>query len=582
MILRLCVVCLCVSAVAHSARSDVLHVDASAGPGGDGSNWVQAFDSLTDALAVAQPFDQIWITAGVYVPDSPGGRDATFTIPDGVAVFGGFVGDEDVLAQRPSDPLADPTVLSGGRLDPWSVVTMPNVGMATTLDGLIVNGGRADGTGPLNRRNGGGVFAIESTPTFRNVVFSRGFATEFGGGLYVNSSSTVGVVTIEDCAFGGCEAGTGGGMASLTAVNVRRSDFAGNSAQSRGGGAAVFGDRRVTIEDSVFEENTALGTSGGGLVVEMTGSAAEVVVTRSVFDRNTARFSGGGLLVAGEGDVVMRESRISRNTLDPAGSSIGGGAIVGMDTGSSFWMENCLVAGNFAQSGSGGLAFSGDTSAFVLNTTVVGNRTLGIVAGLSALGGDLVVSNSIIWDNIAEQPSSPTRSISIGGSASNANGFVENSLVEFWFDGSGPLAGSAVTDADPMMIDADGPDNTFGSDDDNVRLMPGSPAIDTGNQASASVLSGFDYYGDFRFRDDTGTPGIAPGLIIDIGAAEFQGTSPPPCLADTNGDGVLTPGDFNAWILAFNNQSPACDQNGDGACTPGDFNAWILNFNAGC
>ncbi|MEN1706448.1 MAG: GC-type dockerin domain-anchored protein, partial [Planctomycetota bacterium] len=54
------------------------------------------------------------------------------------------------------------------------------------------------------------------------------------------------------------------------------------------------------------------------------------------------------------------------------------------------------------------------------------------------------------------------------------------------------------------------------------------------------------------------------------------------CLPDTNGDGQLTPGDFNAWILAFNAQSAACDQNGDGDCEPSDFNAWILNFNAGC
>jgi len=54
------------------------------------------------------------------------------------------------------------------------------------------------------------------------------------------------------------------------------------------------------------------------------------------------------------------------------------------------------------------------------------------------------------------------------------------------------------------------------------------------------------------------------------------------CLADTNGDGLLTPADFTAWIAAFNANLPACDQNGDGLCTPGDFTAWIANYNAGC
>ncbi|MEL6797108.1 MAG: GC-type dockerin domain-anchored protein, partial [Planctomycetota bacterium] len=74
------------------------------------------------------------------------------------------------------------------------------------------------------------------------------------------------------------------------------------------------------------------------------------------------------------------------------------------------------------------------------------------------------------------------------------------------------------------------------------------------------------------------------GVGLDASSLLIDGTIRVPidCLADTNGDGVLTPGDFNAWILAFNVQSPACDQNRDGACTPGDFNAWILNFNTGC
>ncbi len=54
------------------------------------------------------------------------------------------------------------------------------------------------------------------------------------------------------------------------------------------------------------------------------------------------------------------------------------------------------------------------------------------------------------------------------------------------------------------------------------------------------------------------------------------------CPADTNGDGLLSPADFSAWIAAFNAMTAACDQNGDGSCTPADFTAWIANYNAGC
>ena len=67
-------------------------------------------------------------------------------------------------------------------------------------------------------------------------------------------------------------------------------------------------------------------------------------------------------------------------------------------------------------------------------------------------------------------------------------------------------------------------------------------------------------------------------------ACQIAAGNAPPCVcpADTNGDGLLNPADFNAWIQAFNSGSAACDQNGDGICNPSDFNAWIQNYNAGC
>ena len=68
--------------------------------------------------------------------------------------------------------------------------------------------------------------------------------------------------------------------------------------------------------------------------------------------------------------------------------------------------------------------------------------------------------------------------------------------------------------------------------------------------------------------------------------ASIDALAGPACAAalrcDTNGDGLATPADFNAWILAFNNADPAAEQNGDGLLTPSDFNAWILNYNSVC
>jgi hypothetical protein len=97
----------------------------------------------------------------------------------------------------------------------------------------------------------------------------------------------------------------------------------------------------------------------------------------------------------------------------------------------------------------------------------------------------------------------------------------------------------------------------------------------------------------FEFRSASGgQDGLLTGLNADgratilirftNGSAAVVITHLPPCPADANNDGTVSPPDFSAWIAAFNAQSPACDQNGDGQCLPNDFASWIQNFNAGC
>jgi hypothetical protein len=95
---------------------------------------------------------------------------------------------------------------------------------------------------------------------------------------------------------------------------------------------------------------------------------------------------------------------------------------------------------------------------------------------------------------------------------------------------------------------------------------------------------------NFRFRADapptavTGTLGLfKPGMVPSV---TFAGVGPqadaPPCLADVNGDGMLSAADFSSWVTAFNAGAPECDQNADGQCTAADFSSWVANFNAGC
>ncbi|MEO1716876.1 MAG: PPC domain-containing protein [Planctomycetota bacterium] len=129
--------------------------------------------------------------------------------------------------------------------------------------------------------------------------------------------------------------------------------------------------------------------------------------------------------------------------------------------------------------------------------------------------------------------------------------------------------------------------NPFGIEGEFLSATP-----PVGRYFIAVAGSGAEFLPDFVVRR---VPGTTFRSVVET---SINGTVPPgfppvfgdvrfysllyTCLADANLDGMLTPADFNAWVVAFNAQGPACDQNRDGFCNGADFNAWILNFNAGC
>ena len=79
---------------------------------GDGSTWTAAAN-LQAALGMSSADDQIWIAAGIYKPgtvldaDAPTNaeREATFTIPAGVKLYGGFAGNEAADFNPATTPL---------------------------------------------------------------------------------------------------------------------------------------------------------------------------------------------------------------------------------------------------------------------------------------------------------------------------------------------------------------------------------------------------------------------------------------------------------------------------------------------
>ncbi|HEY3477130.1 MAG TPA: SBBP repeat-containing protein, partial [Anaerolineales bacterium] len=89
----------------------IYYVNWDATGADDGTSWEDAYTDLQSALSAASYGDKIWVAAGTYKPTSGTDRTISFTLKNGVAVYGGFAGTETSRAQRNYE--ANVTVLSG-------------------------------------------------------------------------------------------------------------------------------------------------------------------------------------------------------------------------------------------------------------------------------------------------------------------------------------------------------------------------------------------------------------------------------------------------------------------------------------
>ena len=120
------------------------------------TSWATSTTNLQGAIDASQPGDRVWVATGVYKPASA----SSFAMRDGVAIYGGFVGNENALDSRPSvNPVTSApsgsTLLGNGS----RVITNPS-GLTTTavLDGFVITGGSSVTAG-------GGMYNSGSSPS---------------------------------------------------------------------------------------------------------------------------------------------------------------------------------------------------------------------------------------------------------------------------------------------------------------------------------------------------------------------------------------------------------------------------------
>ncbi|MEO1534390.1 MAG: GC-type dockerin domain-anchored protein [Planctomycetota bacterium] len=302
-------------------------------------------------------------------------------------------------------------------------------------------------------------------------------------------------------------------------------------------GSGVFGANGATLLlDAATMTGARLNSQNGGAVVVGEGVAT---LDGGRNDGMIELDSAARLLIEG---VYTNDGTVSVFAFDPIN-----GDLISLRDGASVDGTGLFDFQDFL--GGGGIKASGGVPA-----TIGSGQT---IRGEFTLDGDLVIDGTLDPDGL---PSDIEGDVVLGPSSVTRITIDQTSADDIDVDGTLTLGGTLVIEF------ADGYVPTSSR---NVIFIDGEPGV--------------ELLGDFDAVEVPIEPvGWTYTVELVFGGVRVLIDPPPPCPADTNGDGLLTPADFNAWVLAFNTQAPECDQNGDGICAPADFNAWVLNFNSGC
>ncbi len=322
-------------------------------------------------------------------------------------------------------------------------------------------------------------------------------------------------------------------------TDTRERSVAVNADGSRTAVTAYDGANTLLVildgEGNVVNTTTVAGFS---LLVDIDDSGDRVVVTAGAVARvyDTATLTElHALTVSGAGGYA----RISR---DGSAIAAGGFNVRAAREVEGVWQT--AYSGTGSQDWFGGVSLSGDGETlfavshrygdgYLTNSHRVVDLTTGAVVASSSYTGAGGLQNSAI------------------GAESNSDGTLF--VAASWGDAANTMPEVRVYDRDLNLVDSID--------------TKGSPfAIDLSKDAATLAVSTKSIH-----ANDNGSGGTT--YIYQLASD---------CPADVNGDGMLSPTDFTAWVGAFNSNAPECDQNNDGMCTPTDFSAWVGNYNAGC
>lgn len=504
----------------HLPAAGIIYVSQSGSDANDGLSWATSKltiqNGVTTAAASADP--TVWVAVGTLPPPplpaqpTPIAYVENVTVPDGVAVYGGFRGDEDPpLGPRSLRTIVHPSVASS---------PIFTAGTGDVIDGFTIENGQAD--------TGAGITCTGTTCTISNDII-RNNNGRLGAGVYGTGVS----LTIRDCLF----------------VANQVTDTSGTLAA----GAAVYlTGGSLVVQHTTFDQQLAMAIAGTG---------------------NSAR--GGAVYSTGSTLVRFDRCRFVFCVATggaPTGFGYGGGVYV---TGALTYVTNCIFNECFAsglgdpQPAFGGAIYYHNPGTIqIVNNTFVGNGVMpqaGLITDTDrpyGLGGAIYLvgtnTQAKVWSNIIAE----TR-----GTAVVNNGMtVSFNYNLLWHNAGGDIYGfNFPVENPPSSTDRNiMKDPQFRLGDPLFHITYGSPARDAGPPTGPPSI-------DIDNEVRPNYSGIDPGSpMVDIGADEFVDTRDPhiggadndvsPSGADTDGDGI-----DDAYDNCPNNPNPhQVDSNGDG------------------
>ncbi|MCP4608188.1 MAG: hypothetical protein GY845_05690 [Planctomycetes bacterium] len=552
-----------------AATGEVIYVDDDAAGLNLGTSWLNAVNSLQDALLLACYSDEpveIRVAEGIYTPDRglgilPGDIRASFQLMDGVTIKGGYAaqfsshrGQTDVRDIKQYE-----SILSGD-LKGDDNPELFDIGNVEDNSNHVVKGGGTDGTAVLDgftitgsgisaRMNdySSGMYNDNSNPTVMNCMFRGNLATDIGAGMYNDNSNPV----LLNCTFSENDAPAGGaGMYNNnSSPMLTNCTFSGNSVGGSGAGMYNNNSKPVLL-NCIFTGNTA-GMSGGGIYNE---KSVPTLTNCTIVD-NSAGGGGGGGMYNEESNPMLADCTFGSNSTEGSGGGMynnnskptllscifngnsalrSGGGLYNYN-GSETNLNNCIFSGNRARDG-GGMENLSSSYSILFNCTFSTNFVDHAGGGISN-NGYLTLANCILWADTPDE-------IQVPG---EGRGHVSGNVEVIYSNVQNGWPGIDNLDSDPLFADPENGDfhlkSQAGRWEPNggnwVVDTTGSPCIDAGNPDEPVGLERFPNGGRINMGAYGGTPQASLSLPL-LPHLSGQASNPSPADGAFNVDLNIT------------------------------------------